>query len=168
MARRQVKQDNGPVPVEYVAEFFIANADPDDPVTHLNVQNLCAYAQAYSLALLDSRLFEDLLLEFPHGPAIKALLRKYKCYGKAPLATSLTAVQARRPFSYEQFFVLEQVNATYGGYSPSGIRRKSHQDFPGTWWPRASRKTIPESAVKERFLQNPDVTWIIESANETS
>ncbi|MDR1856379.1 MAG: hypothetical protein LBR22_04375, partial [Desulfovibrio sp.] len=44
MNTRNVKQDNGPVPVQAVADFFLAYAGPDDTVTQPKLQNLCAYS----------------------------------------------------------------------------------------------------------------------------
>jgi hypothetical protein len=38
------------------ADFFIANAEPNEGITHLKLQEMCAYAQAFSLILLRRRL----------------------------------------------------------------------------------------------------------------
>ncbi|MDR1856332.1 MAG: hypothetical protein LBR22_04135 [Desulfovibrio sp.] len=44
---------------------------------------------------------------------------------------------------------------------------KSYEDFPGTWFP-ATRKPLPEADIKARFLENPIVRWIIETAEENA
>jgi len=56
-----------------VADYFIANADPDEGITNLKLQKLCSYAQAFFLALHGHRFFASALEAWPHGPVIKGL-----------------------------------------------------------------------------------------------
>jgi uncharacterized phage-associated protein len=65
-----------------VADYFIANADPDEGITNLKLQKLCGYAQAYHLALHGRRLFDSALEAWPHGLVIKKLYNLYRIHGK--------------------------------------------------------------------------------------
>ena len=135
-----------------VADFFLANADPDDAITHMALQKMCAYAQAFSLVLLERRLFDDSLEAWQHGLVIRALYRQYCSSGRDALSTVVRADEARAPFSDEELFVLETVNSYYGRYAARVLRNMSHSDFPGDFGP--AKAEIPDSAIAAKFSEN--------------
>lgn len=145
-----------------VANYFIANVDPDDFITHLKLQKLCAYAQAYQLALNGRRLFDAPLEAWTHGPVVRELYKAYQKYGNQPLSTTVqSGVESRRPFSDEQLFVLEMVNDYYGSYTASGLRNMSHEDFPGNF--NGPQEAIADSVITEKFAENKIVKAIKEA-----
>jgi len=135
-----------------VADFFLANADPDDAITHMALQKLCAYAQAFSLVLLERRLFDDNLEAWQHGPVIRALYRQYCSSGRDALSTVVRADEARAPFSDEELFILETVGGYYGRYSAAVLRHMSHSDFPGVF--STAKDVIPDAAIAAKFNEN--------------
>lgn len=145
-----------------VADFFLANADPDDPVTHLKLQKLCAYAQAFSLALLDKPLFGDALEAWQHGPVIRRLYMKYKDHENLPIATKTIGVDSRRLFDDEELYVLETVNSYYGAYAPHRLRAMSHDDFPRDF-NAITKQIIPVADISSRFRDHKVINAIREA-----
>lgn len=142
------------------ADFFLANTDPEDMITDMKLQKLCAYAQAFALVLLGRPLFPDELKAFAHGPLIEPLYEEYKAFGKGPLTTALSPEDVRVPFTPEELFILETVSSYYGEFTPSRLRNMSHGDFPGNF---GSRAVIPHDEIRERFAGNPVVKAIQEA-----
>ena len=145
-----------------VADFFLANADPDDTITHLKLQKLCAYAQAFSLALRDKPLFDDDLEAWPHGPVVRRMYEAYRANGRAPITTETTADDSRAPFDDEELYILETVNSYYGGYAPHRLRNMSHGDFPGDFR-SAARPVISCDAIRRAFEQHKAIRAIREA-----
>ncbi|MDR1857025.1 MAG: hypothetical protein LBR22_07705 [Desulfovibrio sp.] len=73
--------------VQDVADFFLANADEDDPITHMKLQKLCAYAWAFPLALQNKWIFNGNLVAWTHSPANCELYDTYKSLRHMPLST---------------------------------------------------------------------------------
>ncbi len=144
-----------------VADFFLANADPDDSITHIKLQELCAYAQAFSLALIGKPLFDDGLEAWPHGPVVPRLYEAYRVNGRSPITTTITAEESRLPFDDEELYILETVNSYYGAYAAHRLRNMSHDDFPGEFGPM--KPIISNEAMRLRFNQNKAILAIREA-----
>ena len=145
-----------------VADFFLANADPDDTITHLKLQKMCAYAQAFSLALRGKTLFGDALEAWPHGPVVRRLYEEFRANGKSPITTETSAEDSRLPFDEEELYVLETVNSYYGAYAPPRLRNMSHADFPGDFG-NPARPVISNEDVRRRFDQHKAIRAIREA-----
>ncbi|MBQ7585979.1 MAG: DUF4065 domain-containing protein [Desulfovibrionaceae bacterium] len=148
-----------------VADFFLANADPDDLITHLKLQKLCAYAKAFSLAILDQPLFNEPLEAWMHGPVVRRIYEEYRANGKNPITTTTSADESRQGFDETELYVLETVNSYYGAYAAPRLRNMSHDDFPGDFESH-SKNVIPDDEIRARFLQNKVVLAIKDAANE--
>ena len=136
-----------------VADYFIANADPDEGITNLKLQKLCSYAQAYHLVLHGRRLFDAPLEARSHGPVVGQLYERYRPYGKNPLSTDVQrGEESRRPFTHEQLFILETVNDYYGRYTAWPLRDMSHEDFPGDF--DGPKAVIPDNEIAAKFMEN--------------
>src|SRR5258708_4115865 len=66
-----------------VANWFLAAMDrgAGDSITHLKLQKLVYYAQAWSLALRNKPLFDEDFVAWTHGPVVKSVWRRFKGYG---------------------------------------------------------------------------------------
>jgi uncharacterized phage-associated protein len=140
-----------------VADYFLANPDKDEGVSNLKLQKLCAYAQAFSVALSGKKMFDDPLEAWTHGPVVPRLYEYYRCHGKNPLPTDVLPEEARLPFTDEELFILETVNNFYGRYAAWTLRDMSHNDFPGDF---NSKNVIPISDIRMRFETNKVVRSI--------
>ncbi|MDR1659819.1 MAG: DUF4065 domain-containing protein [Desulfovibrio sp.] len=134
-----------------VAEYFIANADRDEGISNLKLQKLCAYAHAFSLALLEHPLFDSAIEAWPHGPVVPVLYDFYSYKGKDPLPTDILPIESRIPFTEEELFILETVNSFYGRYAAWTLRDMSHNDFPGDF---GSRLRISDKDIAARFAEH--------------
>jgi uncharacterized phage-associated protein len=143
-----------------VANYFIANADPG--VVNEKVQKLCCYAQAFSLALRDQRLFDATVEAWRYGPVVKELCLQFGHHRRTQLSTKVRPGEdARRPFTYEQLFVLDAVNDLYGPYPPDQLSEMSHVDFPGVF--DDSRAVITDDDIVAKFSQNEVIKAIQEN-----
>ena len=148
-----------------VADFFLANADPDDPITHLKLQKLCAYAKAFALFILDQPLFEEPLEAWKHGPVVRRVYDEYRANGKNVITTTTLPDESRQGFDESELYVLETVNSYYGAYAAPRLRNMSHDDFPGDF-DSNTKKEISNNEIRERFLQNKVVCAIKAASNE--
>ena len=66
-----------------VANWFTCSLDREagDSITHLKLQKLIYYSQAWSLALNGIALFEEDFEAWAHGPVIPEVYQEYKEYG---------------------------------------------------------------------------------------
>ena len=137
------------------ANYFLTVQTPENDITNLKLQKLCAYAQAMSLALLGRPLFDDEIEAWMHGPVVSSLYDAYEGYGSSPLpAPGLSRHYAREPFDDEQKFILELVDSYYGSFSAWTLRERSHRDFPGTF---GSKEIISQDSIREAFSKDQTV-----------
>ncbi len=66
-----------------VANWFLCNIDREagDSITHLKLQKLLYYAQAWSLVLKGKSLFEEDFEAWAHGPVLPSIFEQYKNMG---------------------------------------------------------------------------------------
>lgn len=145
--------------IHQVADYFLAAADPEDDITNMKLQKLCAYAQAYALALLDRPLFPEIIQAWKHGPVIPEAYGQYKSQGRNALSTDIELAEARTAFTSEELYILETVNGYYGRYTASALRNMSHSDFPGDFHGFDKAEITPD-AIKAAFAQNNVVKTI--------
>ena len=140
-----------------VANYFLAalGADPESDLTNLKLQKLCAYAQAFSLALLGRPLFEERLEAWTHGPVVPTVYEAFKGNGRQVIPDNGMSEQyAREPFDDEQKLVLEIVAKEYGMISAWELRTRSHRDFPGLF---GSKQAIPDGDIARQFATMPEI-----------
>lgn len=63
-----------------VAKWFLSRVDRDsgDSITHLKLQKLVYYAQAWNLAHFGEPLFDEELKAWTHGPVAPSVWHEYK------------------------------------------------------------------------------------------
>ena len=66
-----------------IADWFLAKIDREagDAVTHLKLQKLVYYAQAWTLALLGHPLIEEEFEAWAHGPCVPSLWERFRHHG---------------------------------------------------------------------------------------
>jgi uncharacterized phage-associated protein len=95
-----------------VANWFTCSLDREagDSITHLKLQKLLYYAQAWSLALNGIALFEDDFEAWAHIPVLPKVYQEYKDYGLNDLPSS----GFENKFKADVEEVLIEVNREYG------------------------------------------------------
>jgi uncharacterized phage-associated protein len=115
------------VPATHVAAWFINHADRDagEAITHLKVQKLVYYAEAWYLANFDTSLISEELQAWAHGPVALSVYKKYAGNGWDALQpesiVKVTAIINR---------FLMAVYAEYGQFSAKRLEVITHKEEP--------------------------------------
>jgi uncharacterized phage-associated protein len=116
-----------------VARYFIHLASPPgdedaDSLTHMQLQKLLYYAQAWNLAVRGHTLFKAPIEAWTHGPVVREVypaFAKYRGTGIPPNEgfepTTMSPIEKS---------MVSSVWEHYKGYSASALRRLTHLDHP--------------------------------------
>lgn len=113
-----------------IANWFLGAIDRDagDAITHLKLQKLIYYAQAWSLAL-PSRgypLFDEDLQAWAHGPVAESVFHEHK--GNA--WDALPAPDKVPEVSEDDAAHLQEILSVFGEYSAKQLERMTHNEAP--------------------------------------
>ncbi|WP_191556125.1 Panacea domain-containing protein [Metabacillus idriensis] len=124
-------------------------------ITHLKLQKLVYYAQAWSLALRGRRLFRNELEAWLHGPVSRDLYREYRDYGSNIIEPVL---ELNFRFDRDDIEILEGVWELYGSYDGKYLETLTHKEDP--WiiaWKKGMNSYIDVNDMKnyygEKMLQ---------------
>lgn len=135
-----------------VAEYFLAAAPTEEPLTNLKLQKLCAYAQAVSLAYAGVTLFEEEIQAWTHGPVVPSVYTEFRENGSNAIPPRLSLGDALAKFSETEKYILQMTWLAYGRFTAWALRDQSHWDFPGAF---GSMETIPVDKIRAAFTNNP-------------
>ena len=129
-----------------VANWFLANIDrgAGDLITHLKLQKLVYYAQAWSLASRGVPLFQEDLQAWAHGPVAPSVYRAFRDYGMDPIPAP---AQVPR-FDPDTVELLEEVLDVYGEHSARKLEMLTHREKP---W-RDARGDLPDEASSRAVI----------------
>lgn len=115
-------------PATDLAEWFVQRADvgAGDVMTHLKVQKLLYYSQAWHLANFNQRLFDEDLEAWTHGPVVPSVWRKYRNAGWQALAPPARQIV----LDAETTGYLDHVYGIYGKYSAKVLEQETHKETP--------------------------------------
>ena len=127
-----------------VAKYFLARVEVDlgSVITHLKLQKLCYYSQAWHLVFTDGeKMFDQKFEAWAHGPVCPELWTFYREY-------SWQAIPSSKDFNYDKFDkkrleTLEEVWNTYSEYDAKYLERLTHQEDP---WIEARGTCLPGEA----------------------
>ena len=121
-----------------VANYFLKMVDRESgsSITHLKLQKLVYYAQAWHLVFAGKTMFDSRIEAWVHGPVCPELYVKYKESSYENLPEPRDPLY---PFSPEQVETLDEVWQCYGDYDGKYLEELTHQEVP---W-REARKGIP-------------------------
>nr|USU33794.1 DUF4065 domain-containing protein [Methylobacterium sp. OTU13CASTA1] len=123
-----------------IAAWFLGNIDREagDAITHLKLQKLVYYAQAWSLALRDRPLFDEDMQAWAHGPVADSVYQIYRDSGwhALPVPEHTPALEQ------EDVEHLSTILQTYGDFSAKHLERMTHAEDP---WLEA-RGDLPDEA----------------------
>jgi uncharacterized phage-associated protein len=141
---------------QQVADFFLANRDDEDGLTHLKLQKLCYYAQAFHLALFGSRLFNERIVAWEHGPVVRSVWDRF-AYRRGVLPRP-DGEEDEQPLPREMETFLDRIYREYGQFSAWRLRLMTHEERP--WieaWAgdRVLSDETMESYFKEKLGAGP-------------
>lgn len=140
-----------------IANWFINQYDPEsgDVITHLKLQKLLYFSEAWFQALKNKELFSEKIEAWAHGPVVREVFTVFKDSGW----NSLVATDATVSVDAETEEVLRQVLDAYGELSAKTLEHMTHQDKPwkdarGALPPEAwCSNIIEKNAIKEYFIK---------------
>ena len=112
--------------------------DESDPLTHFRLQKLLYYAQAWSLVLRETELFQEEICAWKNGPVVEEVYRKLPD-GRCAACVPEDAFDSAPDLDPEDAAFLKSFWETYSGYSASRLYRMTHSETP---WLK-SRKDRP-------------------------
>lgn len=143
-----------------VANYFLATlgSQPENDLTNMKVQKLCAYSQGLCLGILDRQLFDEEIEAWQFGPVIPIVYQTFGNNAEKPIPRQgLSEKYARELFGDEEKFILELVKNYYGIFTAGELSRRSHRDFPGQF---GSKRIIAKEDIKKAFSADPLVLKI--------
>jgi uncharacterized phage-associated protein len=143
-----------------IAIWFLAAIDrkAGDGITHLKLQKLVYYAQAWSLALRDTPLFDEQVEAWAHGPVVETVFQRFKAAGSA----NLPRLAQKTGIDPQTALLLRGVLATYGEHTAGFLEDLTHREAP---WQSAreglaptsrSRRVIPAAVMKSYYRRQRD------------
>jgi len=143
-----------------VADYFLTAQDPEagELLTHLKLQKLVYYADAWSLALRGKPLIRDQFEAWVHGPAVRSLYARFAEHSWNPIPPeAATSDPSTLPADVQEF--LDEVWAAYGQFSAKKLELMTHSERP---WIEAregcrplekSDRSINKKTMKEYYLE---------------
>lgn len=114
-------------------------------LTHLKLQKLMYYAQAWSITARDQELFSEDFQAWVHGPVLLSQYARFRDFGWKPID-----LDVKRPDLDEDVRDhLDEIVNVFGAESAVALERMTHQETP---WITA-RGELPEHAACNRVIQ---------------
>lgn len=128
-----------PVTVFDVANYFLRVVDRESGggITHLKLQKLVYYAQAWHLVFTGQPLFDERIEAWVHGPVCPMLFNHYSTLGFQNIPEP---AEPPAEFTTEQTETLEAVWQAYGNYDGKYLEELTHQEPP---WREARKGLAP-------------------------
>lgn len=140
-----------------VANWILASIDREagDSITHLKLQKLIYYAQAWSLAIRNRPLFREDFQAWAHGPVVESVYREFREFGW----DAIPAPESVPEFDAETEELLSDVLEVYGDFSAKHLEQMTHAERPwvdarGNLPPEArSNAIIPKEAMAKYYRE---------------
>ena len=124
-----------------IANWFLAAVDRDagDSITHLKLQKLVYYAQAWALVLLEDDLFDENFQAWIHGPVLPSLYSRFAEYRWEALPSPPSEWDVE--FDPDTTDLLLDVYNNYGGLHARKLEELTHSEPP---WLNARNGLSPD------------------------
>ena len=115
-----------------VADYFLLQIDPTagDSISHLKLQKLVYYAQAWSLALRNEPLFRERVEAWAHGPVVPDLYQRFKNCGWQAIDPTSLKTDPLAQLSDGDVEHLDGVWLRYGKFTGRQLEDISHAEAP--------------------------------------
>ena len=117
--------------VHAIADYFILKVDREagDNITHLKLQKLIYYAQAWYLAMFDKALFNNKIEAWLHGPVCREIYERFRNRSWNPIPAS-AIISASSAIDDETQAFLDEIWEIYGQYSATKLEKMTHEEAP--------------------------------------
>ncbi|GAA4828174.1 DUF4065 domain-containing protein [Paenibacillus vulneris] len=132
-----------------VANYFLQKSDPNSErsITHLKLQKLVYYAQAWHLAIIGNSLFNEKIEAWVHGPVCPDLYSRYKIYGFGVIRP---AKNQTTNIPKDTRDLLDEVWQVYGALSGVALESLTHKERP---WQQA-RGNLSDFSPSNNVITN--------------
>ena len=138
-----------------VANWILFEAKRQNiPLTHMKLQKLLYYAQAYMIGMTGEPLFDNQIQAWKHGPVIPDVYHKYSKYGGSVIS-DLDGEVAPDEYAY---FISDLVQEK-GHYSAYELRNMTHNEQ--SW-----NKAISGNGIVTPEMLNEEFTPIFWTSDE--
>jgi len=115
-----------------IADFFLLNvkSTSGDTISHLKLQKLVYYAQAWNYTLFGEPLFEERVEAWMHGPVIRSVydrLQHHQVY--MPIHFATIDVE-KVDFDERTSDLLNEIQQVYGEHTSSYLEDLTHSEAP--------------------------------------
>ena len=119
-------------------------------LTHLKLQKLMYYAQAWSVTSLGSPLFDEEFQAWVHGPVLPSQYARFRSYGWKPIDIEVLRPDLETGIRSH----LDEIVDVFGVESAVALERMTHQEQP---WLRARQGIAPHEAcnhvIKKEWMR---------------
>lgn len=125
-------------------------------ISHLKLQKLLFYCQAFNLAGKGCPLFKEEIEAWPYGPVIPQVFTKYRVYGNSIIPFSESDDEEQPNVSgiaVEGFSIIASVLEAYGKLSAISLMERTHKEDP---WMEAFKKgqgTVIEHTAMQKYYK---------------
>lgn len=124
-------------------------------ISHLKLQKLTFYCQAFCLALHDYPMFHEDVEAWTYGPVVREVYDEYKNYGNSIISLHETLEHdADVPIDSDRLSVISMVLDAYGHLSAISLMERTHRETP---WQDAFKKgngsIIDQDVMKEYYKE---------------
>ena len=143
--------------VHAIADYFISKVDREagDDITHLKLQKLIYYAQAWHLATYDKLLFGNKLEAWLHGPVCRDIYERFRHLSWNPIPPTATVTNARS-LDDKTYAFLDEVWEMYGQFSATKLEQMTHEEEP---WLEARKGVHPGSPSQTMISEDTMRTY---------
>jgi uncharacterized phage-associated protein len=148
------------VSVHDVADYFITKVDLEagDDITHLKLQKLVYYAQAWYLAMHNKPLFQNRIEAWAHGPVCREIYDRFRHFSGKPIPAK-AALSAPSEIDADVKDYLDEVWEVYSQYSAAKLEHMTHEEAPwiearkGIMLGMPSQEVISENTMRDYYSQ---------------
>lgn len=125
-----------------------------ESMSHKKLQKLCYYAQAWHLAFMNERLFNNDFQAWVHGPVCVELYHDYKEYGFLDIPEEEYIPES---IGNEEYEFISNVYNAYGEFSGDQLEELTHSELPWLeargdledWMP--SKEKIKDNSMRDYY-----------------
>jgi len=139
-------QNRSSTPSKYsaieIAKYFISKARSEDkPLTNKKIQKLLYYSQAWSVTILNKKLFEDKIEAWVHGPAIRSIYNIFSQFGADDFSKVFDIADFKTDvIDSDERDILDSIWKVYGKREANYLEILSHSEDP---WKEARKGLEP-------------------------
>lgn len=153
MLSLDVKKRESEIVAEDIIKYYLNKVDEEsgEVITHLKLQKLLYYTQAWYMAYYREPLINDRFQAWIHGPVIPRIYEQFKWHGYNPIP-KVSEIKLDI-YNHVVMSILEMVWVVYGKYEAKYLERLTHSEDP---W-RFARADLREDDLSNIEIRNEDM-----------